>query len=352
MNIANLTIGPGHPTYFIADIASNHDGDLERAKELIRLCARAGANAAKFQHFSASKLVSKKGFESLPSQLSHQKKWKKSVYETYKDASVPWNWTPALRKCCTEEGIHFFSSPYDLSAVDMLDPFVPAYKIGSGDIDWFEELECIAQKGKPVILATGAATLEEVDRAVDCFAQHSVQLAVLQCNTNYTGSEDNFQHLNLRVIETYRKRYPQCVVGLSDHTPGHVAVLGAVTLGASIIEKHFTDDTSREGPDHAFSMDFASWKTMIDATRHLEQSLGDGMKKIEQNEQETQIAQRRCIRVTHDLPAGTILSRSDVTVLRPRTKDAILPPDIIQVLGKRTKSDLKKDAQLTWQILE
>jgi N-acetylneuraminate synthase len=157
IDIAGTRIGDDNPTYFIADIAANHDGDLKRAVELIHLAAEAGADAAKFQHFRAAKIVSKFGFDTGP-QLSHQSKWKKSVFEVYQSASVPWEWTEDLKRACDEAHIHFFSSPYDMEAVDMLDPYVPAYKIGSGDITWIEALEHMARKGKPVLLATARPT--------------------------------------------------------------------------------------------------------------------------------------------------------------------------------------------------
>ena len=165
LKLGRQTVGLDHPSYFVADIAANHDGDLERAKLLIRLCAEAGANAAKFQNLRASKIVSDRGFRSLGGQLSHQSKWNKSVYEVYQDASLAWDWTPVLKRECDACGIDYFSSPYDLEAVDMLDPYVELFKIGSGDITWLEMLRKIASKSKPVLLATGASELADVTRA-------------------------------------------------------------------------------------------------------------------------------------------------------------------------------------------
>src|SRR6476646_6321933 len=196
IEIAGRTIGDANPTYFIADIAANHDGDLERAVALVHRAAEAGADAAKFQHFRAAKIVSKFGFETGP-QLSHQSKWKRSVFEVYQSASVPWEWTERLKKACDEARIHFFSSPYDMEAVDMLDKYVPAFKIGSGDITWIEALEHMARKGKPVLLATGASDLGDVQRAVDAILAINQQLLLMQCNTNYTGSIENFRYVRL-----------------------------------------------------------------------------------------------------------------------------------------------------------
>ena len=141
IRIGKHMLGKNQPTYFIADIAANHDGDFERAKKLIGLAKECGADAAKFQNFQAPKIVSDYGFKSLGGQQSHQAKWKKSVFEVYKSASVPFEWTEGLKKECDKVGIDFFSSPYDFEAIDMLDSFVPAYKIGSGEIDWLEALQ-------------------------------------------------------------------------------------------------------------------------------------------------------------------------------------------------------------------
>jgi len=146
INIAGRKIGRGQPTYFVADIAANHDGELQRAIDLIHLSAEAGADAAKFQHFKADTIVSDLGFKALGGQKSHQAKWKKSVFEVYQDASVDLDWTPHLKKSCDKAGIHFFTSPYAPDLVDAIDPYVPAYKIGSGDITWLEIIEYIAKK--------------------------------------------------------------------------------------------------------------------------------------------------------------------------------------------------------------
>ncbi len=274
MKIADRLIGENHPTYFVADIAANHDGSLERAKLLIRLAKEAGADAAKFQNFRAPKIVSDYGFRQMRGQVSHQASWKKSVFEVYQDASIPFEWTPILKEECDKVGIHYFSSPYDFEATDFLDPYVPAYKIGSGDITWLEEVERIARKGKPVLLATGASDIGEAQKAVRLILSINPQLVLMQCNTNYTASLENFNHIHLRVLETYRTMFPQVILGLSDHTPGHATVLGAVALGARVIEKHFTDDNNREGPDHKFAMNPQSWADMVENTRQLERALG------------------------------------------------------------------------------
>jgi len=345
--IAGQQVGRSHPTYFIADIAANHDGDLERAKSLIWMAKEAGADAAKFQHFKADTIVSDYGFRSMGSQQAHQSSWSKSVYQVYQDASVDLGWTLTLKETCDKAGIAFFTSPYALDLVDAVDPFVSAYKIGSGDITWLEIVRHIASKGKPYILATGASMMDEVDRAVQAALQVNSQLVLLQCNTNYTGSLENFRYIQLNVLQTYRAMYPEIILGLSDHTPGHACVLGAVALGARIIEKHFTDDSSRLGPDHKFSMDPTTWRDMVERTRELEFALGNGIKRVEENELETVVVQRRSLRTTSAFPAGHRLCHGDLFPLRPCPKEAVSPADIDQVIGLTLSRSLPKGQHLT-----
>lgn len=344
-------IGEDHPTYFIADIAANHDGDLERARLLIRLAKQAGADAAKFQNFQAPKIVSDYGFKSLGGQQSHQSKWKRSVFEVFQDASVSFNWTPILKEECDKAGINYLSSPYDFEAIDMLAEYMPAYKIGSGEIDWIEALERMASKGKPVILATGAASIGEVQRAVHAITAVNPEFVLMQCNTNYTADPENFRHIHLNVLNTYRTMFPHAVLGLSDHTHGHATVLGAVALGARVIEKHFTDDNSREGPDHKFAMNPHTWADMVENTRHLEIALGSADKRVAANEVETVIIQRRCLRAARDIHAGELITREMIDVLRPATPGAIRPDEIQAVQGLRALKDIPFGQELRWGLL-
>ena len=352
VSISGRTIGIGHPTYFIADIGANHDGDLERAKELVRLAAAAGADAAKFQNFTADTIVSDTGFRALGDQLSHQAGWAKTPYEVYADASLDLSWTPALRDACAEAGIDYFTSAYAPALVDAVDPYVPAFKIGSGDITWLEIVEHIGRKGKPVLLAAGASTLAEVERAMAVLEAVSSQIVLMQCNTNYTGSAENIRYVNLNVLATFANRFPQVVLGLSDHTQGNVAVLGAVALGARVVEKHFTDDNNREGPDHAFALTPETWREMVERTRDLEAALGDGIKRIEENELETVVLQRRAVRAARDLAKGETLSAADLVPLRPCPPEAIAADEIASVVGRIVGRALAEGEAVAWADLE
>ena len=338
--IGRHRIGLAHPTYFIADIAANHDGSLERAKELIHLAAEAGADAAKFQNFRAQTIVSDYGFRALGSQLSHQAKWRKSVYEIYEAASLPMDWTATLKATCDEAGTDYLTAPYDIVLLDELSQYVCAWKVGSGDITWLENIEAMARYRMPMLIATGAADLEEVRRAVAAARRHEDRIVLLQCNTNYTASFDNFRHVALNVLKTYAREFPDLVLGLSDHTPGHATVLGSVALGARVIEKHFTDDQGREGPDHAFSMDPANWREMVDRTRELEAALGPEEKRVMDNETQTVVLQRRAIRAAGDIAGGVRIAGSDLIPLRPCPPDALPPYRMNELLGRIAVRDI------------
>jgi len=336
------------PVYFIAEIGSNFDHDLSRAKDLIYMAKEAGADAAKFQHYTANSLVSDFGFKKIGNSKSHQSSWKKSVYETYEDASINQDWTCVLQETCRDAGLSFFTSPYSYHLVDLVDQYVPAYKVGSGDITWIEIIEYMAHKGKPILLATGASDLIDVQRAVDAVLSITSDLILLQCNTNYTASRKNFSCLQLNVISAFKRMHPGIIIGLSDHMLGHVSVLGAVALGARVIEKHFTDSTDRVGPDHSFSMTPVTWREMVERTRDLEASLGDGSKKVEENEKETVVLQRRSICATNGLKKGMQLKKHDLTMLRPCPADGIPPFEMQNVIGKTLKRNINPGEYIKW----
>jgi N-acetylneuraminate synthase len=315
------------------------------------LAKAAGADCAKFQHFRAPHIVSDYGFRALGRQQSHQAAWQKSVFEVYSDASLPWEWTKELARHGKEIDIEFMSTPYDRAAIDHLDNYVNAFKIGSGDINWMEEVEAIAALGKPVLVGTGAATIQDVQRVMKVLLSATANVVLMQCNTNYTGLSENLHYINLRVLNQYGRLYPDVTLGLSDHTPGHVTVLGAISLGARVIEKHFTDDTSRIGPDHPFSMDPRTWREMVDAARMLEAALGTGVKCVEDNERETVVLQRRCVRAARDIPSGTVISRDDLEVLRPAPADSIPAHDLALVVGMTLGRALETGQDLQWSDL-
>ena len=351
MKIGNRIISKDGKPYFIADIAANHDGDLNRAYKLIELAKESGADAAKFQNFHAGHIVSRNGFDTMK-KMTHQASWSKSVYDVYDDATLPLDWTEKLKEKCDEVGIEYMTSPYDVESVDRVDPYVNAYKIGSGDIQWTEMLEYIASKGKPVIIASGASALEDVKRAYQSIQKYTKEIVLMQCNTNYTASIENYKYINLRVLNTYKELFPDCVLGLSDHTYGHATVLGACALGARVFEKHFTDDNDRVGPDHKFSMTPKTWKEMVDQTMLLYEALGDGEKKIEENEKDSSVVQRRAIYLTKDKKKGEVITKEDIFPLRPYKEGGYAPYLENEVIGKILTMDTSKDTMLKKEMLK
>src|SRR3972149_1735762 len=351
IQIGTRTIGLRHPTYFIAEIAANHDGDLERAKKLIRLAKEAGADAAKFQNFRAPEIVSDYGFRQMGGQVSHQASWSKSVFQVYQEASIPFEWTLTLLEECKEEDIDYFSSPYDFEAIDWLDPYVQMYKAGSGEIDWIEARDRMASKGKPFFVAAGASTIGEVQKAVHAILKINKQLVLMQCNTNYTASPDNYDHLHINVLKTYASMFPDVILGLSDHTHAVAPVIAAVTLGARVIERHFTDSNNREGPDHKFAMNPDNWAKMVEETRLLERSLGSSDKFIAENEVQSAVVHRGCLRAARDIKADEVFTREMIDVLRPATPGAIKPHEIPDVIGTRALVDMPEGKELRWTDL-
>lgn len=352
IQIGSRLIGENEKPYFIADIAANHDGDIERAYKLIELAKEAGADCAKFQNFKAQTIVSRKGFDSLGGQLSHQKSWTKSVFDVYADASLPDEWSMKLKEKCDEVGIEYMTSPYDFTSVDIADSISHAFKIGSGDITWIEIVKHIAEKGKPVLLATGASEMQDVDRAVKAIYEKNRQLVLMQCNTNYTANVENYKHINLNVLKTFHEKYPEAILGLSDHTYGHATVLGAIALGARVIEKHFTDDNDRIGPDHKFSMNPITWKEMVEESERLFAALGDGTKRIEENEKDTVKVQRRALYYQGDFEVGHIVTENDLFPVRPAKEGDVLPYEKDCILGKKLKHAVLSDTDVKWEDFE
>ena len=348
IKIGKKIISNSSPTYFIADIAANWDGDIKRAKKLIKLAADAGADAAKFQNFKADTIVSNLGFLKIGKgkKLSHQSSWKQSVYDVYKKASLPINWTEELKLHCHKCGIDYLTTPYDIDQINFLSKYVQAWKIGSGDITWHEMIEKVCKFRQPIIVATGASELSEIKKVYKIINRYKKSFVLMQCNTNYTASLENFKYINLNVLNTFKKEFPNAILGLSDHTPGHTTVLGAITLGARVIEKHFTDDNSRNGPDHLFSMNPSTWRDMIVRSKELELSLGISKKIIEKNERESVLVQRRAIRLRSEISKGKKLEKNDFVMLRPISKKGNPPYKISEFIGKFAKRRLAKGDEI------
>lgn len=327
-------------TYFIAEIGANHEGSLTRACWLVELAARAGASAVKFQHYRADTLASEVGFERLSS-LAH---YSDNPHRVFRQYEIPWEWTPILAEACRQSGVDFLSTPYDLAAVDHLDPYVAAFKIGSGDITYTDLIAHVVSKKKQVLLATGASSDRDVSTAVSTYYRYRTvdmpPLCIMQCNTNYDVDINKGIHANLNVLGTFKDYSSQIVLGYSDHTLDSITTLGAVALGARVIEKHFTDNRTRNGPDHPFAIEPREFQEMVSQVQLLEAAMGSGVKQIEANEQETVVLQRRCLRAARDLPAGHVLTPADVVALRPAPEGSVPPSRIKEFMGRALKDEL------------
>jgi sialic acid synthase SpsE len=345
IKLGNKLVGENHPPYYIADIAANHDGDISRAKDLVWIAKEAGADCAKFQHFLADKIVNDVEFAKIESLQTHQSTWKKSVAKIYDDYHFRREWTEIIYNECLKAEIEFSTSPYDYEAVKQVNEYVNYYKIGSGDISWCDFVEFVASKGKPIIVATGASDLDDVDRIVNRLQGND--LVLMQCNTNYTLEEDKHFYTNIKVLEEYSLRYKNIVLGLSDHTLTHGSTLGAIALGARVIEKHFTDDNNREGPDHKFALNPKSWKEMVEMGNEVFECLGDGRKKVEENEKNAYVVQRRSIVCVNNLEKGHTLTEEDLDFLRPCPKGSFHPYQWKELIGKTlNKAKLSKESIL------
>jgi N-acetylneuraminate synthase len=334
IKIGNIKVGPDHPCYIIAEIGSNFDGSLQKAKKLIKLAKDCGANAVKFQSFKTDLLLSKNGFDK---KNAFQAKWKKSVWKTYQDAEFPRKWHKILNDFSKKNSIQFFTSPWDFEAVELLKELdVPVIKIGSGDITYFEMLKRVGKTGKPIILATGASNMKEVEDAVKIIkSTGNKKIILLHSVVQYPSP---IQEANLNALETLRKKF-NLNVGYSDHSPGSLIVLSSVVLGAKIIEKHFTIDPKSMGPDHPHSMDPKSFKKMIDNIRTIEKSMGDGKKNPVHSENETRIIQRRGIWTVNGIKKGEKISEENIKALRPFS--GISASKYEKIIGKKATRNLK-----------
>ena len=345
-------IGINYPTYFIADIAANHDGNFQKAIDLVNKAKECGADAAKFQHFSADTIVSKKTFDEMRTKLSHQKQWKKSVHQVYDEASLKLEWTAKLKKECDKIQIDFFTAPYSIDLINYVNKYVCAYKVGSGDITWIDSIVAMAKKKKPIIFATGAASLKDVKRAINNIKKYNNKICIMQCNTNYTADIENLKYINLNVLKNYKKNFPYAVLGLSDHTHGHSTVLGAISYGARIIEKHFTLSNKLDGPDHKFSMNPKTWLEMINRSRELENALGSTIKKIEDNEKESYMVQRRSIHFKKKMKKNEKILEKDLIYLRPYLKNSFHPFEKSKIIGKKVNKNFDKGEIIFWKDLK
>ncbi len=344
IKIENRYISEDYPTFIIAEAGVNHNGSLELAKKLVDVAKEAGVDAVKFQTFKTEKVVSK--FAPKAEYQIKNTGNNESQYEMIKKLELTEEEFIELYKYTKEKGLIFLSTPFDFESADFLEDLVPAYKISSTDLTNLPFLEYIAKKGKPIILSTGMATLGEIEEAVNTIKKYNEDIILLHCITNYPA---DFEELNLRAIKTLKEAF-KLPVGYSDHSLGIYAPIAAVTLGAIVIEKHFTIDKNLPGPDHKASLNPEELKEMVKAIRLTEKALGDGIKRPTFSEEKIKKVARKSLVANIDIPKGSIIKREMVTIKRPGI--GIEPKYLDIVVGKMAKRDIKKDEVLKWGDLE
>lgn len=345
VTVGDRLIGEGESCLIIAEAGVNHNGSVEMAQKLIDAAKDAGANVVKFQTFKAEEVVTQ-GAE----KAKYQKETTnigESQYDMIKKLELTEHDFRELTEYATKKDIIFLSSPFDKESVDLLDEInVPAFKVASGEITNFPLLGCIAKKGKPVILSTGMATLEEIEEALEAIRKEGTEeIILLHCVTSYPARTED---MNLKAIETLRYAF-KLPVGLSDHTLGITIPIAAVAIGACVIEKHFTLDRNLPGPDHKASLEPDELKEMVKAIRDVEKAFGDGIKRPTKDEEEIKKIARRSIVAKLDIPEGAIITGDMLDVKRPGT--GIEPKYLNSVIGRKVKENIRHDELITFAKL-
>jgi len=346
MKISHQIIGPGVPSFIIAEMSGNHNQSLDTALELVEAAARAGAQALKLQTYTADTMTLdiSEGVFFIKDERSP---WKgKSLYDLYNLAHTPWEWHAPIMEKAQELGLICFSTPFDRSAVDFLERLdVPAYKIASFEIVDLPLIRYIAEQGKPIILSTGMATLAEIDDAVRTIRETgNDQIALLKCTSAYPAPPEE---MNLRTIPHLAGAFG-VPVGLSDHTLGTATSVAAVALGACIIEKHFTLSRADPGPDSAFSLEPHEFKAMVDAVRETEGALGTVCYDVSEREKASKVF-RRSLFAVKEIEAGEVFTEENVRSIRPGY--GLLPKYMSTVLGRRAARNIVGGTPLSWNLI-
>jgi pseudaminic acid synthase len=340
MKIDNYILNSQSPVFIIAELSANHNGSLETAIETIRAAKRAGADAIKFQTYTADTLtldVKNDDFKIKGGTLWDDK----YLYDLYKDAYTPWDWHQQLFEVAKEEGLVCFSSPFDKSAVDFLEKLnVPAYKIASFEITDIPLIEYVASKGKPIIISTGIAEIEDIETALDaCKRFGNSNIALLKCTSSYPAP---IEEANMIMITDLANRF-NVISGLSDHTMGITVPIVATVLGAKIIEKHFILDRSIGGPDADFSMDEIEFTAMVKAVREAEKAVGVVNYNLTSKQKKGKDFSRS-LYVSNDVKIGDIFTEDNIRSVRPGF--GLHPKYYYQLLGTNAKKDFKKGDRL------
>lgn len=346
ITIGSRRIGPGRPVYLIAEMSANHNGDYEQAVRLIQAAAQSGADAVKLQTYTADTMTIDSPDELF--QIGGGTIWDgRKLYDLYREAQTPWEWQPKLKQVAEGLGLDLFSTPFDETAVRFLEKMdVSAYKIASFELVDLPLIRAVARTGKPIIMSTGMASIEEIAEALE--AARSVgatQLALLKCNSAYPAPPEE---MNLKTIEDLAARF-KVPIGLSDHTLGSACAIASVALGACIVEKHFTLDRNTAGPDSAFSIEPPQLADLVDSIRTVEKALGEPHYGPLAKEAAS-LNYRRSIFVVADIAAGQQFTEENVRIIRPG--QGLAPKHYDQVLGRIAIEDISRGTPLAWSLVK
>jgi sialic acid synthase SpsE len=328
--VSDRPVGDGAPVFVIADIGSNHDGSLAKAKKLVDAAAKAGASAVKFQSYTAEGLINPV--------------YAPQAFEVFKKIATPAVWLPELAAHAAGKGLVFLDTPFDEEQLEAMERAkAPAFKIASGDLTNLPFIELIASRKKPVFLSVGCADMADVARAVDAVrGAGNTRLVLLQCVANYPAA---WEDANVAVLDTLRAAFG-CPVGYSDHSPGALVPLLAVARGACVIEKHITFDRFLPGPDHAFAMEAPEFASMAKQIRAASAAMGDGVKILLPGERDIAPLARRGLYAARHIPRGAVISRDMVSALRPAK--GLEPAALPKILGRKARRNIAQHEPLSW----
>lgn len=347
VRLGNREVGPGMQPYIIAEIGSNHNGDMNLCRELIDAAASAGVDAVKFQSWTDRSLIAEEEY-ARNTEYSDKKKHFGSLREMVTAYQLTEGQHREASAYCHDRGVVFCSTPFSAQEVDLLDELsVPFFKVASMDVVHLPLLRYVARKQRPILLSTGMATLAEIERAIETIrGEGNEQIVLLHCISIYPPE---YETIHLRNIDTLQRSFG-FPVGFSDHTLGTAIPLAAVALGACVIEKHFTLDQDMAGWDHAISADPEQMRTIVYESQNIFMALGDGTRTVSAGEMEKRKKFRRSLVTRRTLNRGSVLTEADLDAKRPGT--GIGPDKLGYVIGRRLNSDLSADQVLRWEHLE
>lgn len=346
IKIGNRYVGDGERTYIVAEMSANHLQDYGRAEAIIQAAADAGADAVKLQTYTPDTITF--DCDNKYFQITQGTIWDgTSLHKLYETAYTPWEWQPKLKEFAQSLGMECFSSPFDATAVDFMEKMdMPAYKVASFEINDIPLIRKIARIGKPVIIATGVAYLEDIERALRvCKEEGNNQVILLKCTSTYPAP---YEDMNIKVIPNMAEVFG-CVTGLSDHSMGSAVAVASVALGAKMVEKHLTLARADGGPDAAFSMEPGEFKRMVDEIRIVEKAAGKVTYELTEKQKRSR-EDSRSLFVVKDVKEGELFTQENVRSIRPAF--GMHPMYYEEVLGKKAKTDIEKGTPLDWKLID